>query len=437
MKNLKCITLALLLASGALVAQPTGKEKGKDVEIEIDKNRVVIEAEDMSELSQLDLNQILREVAKRSQMVMQQHQELMARVDKQQEAGEITEEQAEEMRDMINERTEESMEVVGEFMEAWGDQYEERMEAWEQEYEAEMEAWEAEVEARTEAGEFRMPPLPQLPALPAAPASPSDTSQKAKKIIINDEGITIQRGEDGEEPFALRFENGEGRDDDHDHDHDHDDHDHMGHTDGYFDIHFGFNQQLKDGTDFPTDGADELNFWKSTGFELGAGAKTRIGNPNSKFYIKYGGEFSWHNFRLTDDNLIMKNSDSVFFGTSPLYNNVDKSKYHVAYFNVPVMLQLDFSDAGERDEAFTIGVGGYAGVRINAKRELEYRNDPFNDVEEKAKTDFFINQFRYGVMSQIGFGSFKITGKYDLNSFFEKDKGPDYQMAAIMLGFSW
>lgn len=437
MKKLKWIPLCALLAAGSLWGQPTDKEK-KEVEIAIEDNRVIIEAEDMSELSQLDLNQILREVAKRSQMVMKQRQELLAKVEEQLAKGEITEEQADEMREMINERTEESMETIGEFMEVWGDHYEERMEAWEAEYEAKIAEWEAEVEARSEAGEFVVPPFPPLPEIPAAPAVPGDN----RKVIINEDGITIRNGKDGEEPFAFRFEN-EDHDrhrehgEDHDDDDDDDDDDHFDATDSYFDIHFGFNQQLDGGSDFLTSGAEELNFWKSTAFELGMGAKTRIGSPASKLYIKYGGEFSWHNFRLTDDNIIMKGSDSVMFGESALYRNIDKSKYHVAYFNVPVMLQLDFSDVGDRDEAFTLGVGGYAGVRINAKRKLEYQNEAFRDIEEKSKSDFFINQFRYGLMSQIGFGSFKITGKYDLNSFFEKDKGPDYQMAAIMVGFTW
>ena len=101
------------------------------------------------------------------------------------------------------------------------------------------------------------------------------------------------------------------------------------------------------------------------------------------------------------------------------------------------MLQFDFSEAGDRDEAFTIGVGGYGGVRLMAKRELEYSPPVYRKVEEKAYDDFFTNQFRYGLMAQVGYKSFKVTASYDMNEFFRDNKGPGaYNMMNVTLGFS-
>ncbi len=428
------ILLGMLLSCGVAVGQPTEKEKkSESVEIVIDGNKVTIEAENMDDLSEVDLNNIIREVSTRSAKIMQQQSELLAQVEKQLANGEITEEEAEDMRELIHERTEESMEVIGELMEAWGESYEARMEVWEQEYEAKMEAWEAEMESNAENGNFKMPPLPPLPPVPGVTPPHAPHAENDRRIIINEDGITIRRGADGEEPFALRFENEKEMEHDEEDD---DDIDNIDRTETYFDIHLGFNQPLLNGQDFITEGNDELRFWKSTAFELGLGGKTRIGSPYSKLYFKWGGEFSWHNFRLMGSNLLQKYSDSVSI-INDSTRSISKSKYHIAYFNVPLMLQLDFSEAGEMDESFTLGVGGYAGVRINAKTELEYSSDLFEDAEEKIKSSFFTNQFRYGVMAQLGWESFKITAKYDLNPLFQEGKGPDYQVASLNFGFTF
>ena len=434
------LALAVALPFTELMAQPTEKNKKEDVEIEIHDNRITIEAQDLDNLSQMDLNSIIKQVAKRAQVIVQQQEELMAKVNKQLANDEITEEEAEEMRDMITDRTEESMEMIGSMMEAWGENYETRMEAWEAAYEAKMEAWEAEVEARAERGEFSIPPIPALPPIPheAPTTAGGDTSSQAPRVIIDGKGITIKKGKDGDKPFALRFEeemkDNEGKDQEPRHEKPK--HDDVDRPESYFDIHLGFNQMLKNGENFITDESEELKFWKSTAFELGLGAKTRIGSPASKLYLKYGAEVSWHNFRLTGNNTLQKLENDVKI-IKDTTRSISMTKYHIAYFNIPLMLQLDFSEVGERDESFTLGAGGYAGIRLNAKRELEYSNDIFDEAEEKVQSDFFTNQFRYGLMAQIGWDSFKITAKYDLNEFFEAGKGPDYQMAQVSVGFTF
>jgi len=429
MKKLTWIA-AFSLMCGMAMAQPDTSKVADEIEIEIEGRSIVIDTETMGKENFVNLNEIIREVSRRSAAIMAKRAEMLASIDRREESGDISEEQAEELREMVEERTEQSLEKIEAIMESWEANYEARMEAWEEAYEARMEEWEEEVEARAESGEnFRMPPVPPLPPMPEVPDAPR--AQK-KKVIINDDGIVIRKSDDDDddEPFALRFEDEEIEIEEEDNEPRYEA------TDGYFDINFGFDQQFANGEDLITEGPQELNFWKSTVFELGLGAKTRIGHPGSPLYIKYGGEVSWHNFRLTDDNVIFKADDGVLFTDSAAYTNIEKTKYHIAYLNVPVMLQLDFSQPGDRDEAFTLGAGGYAGVRINAKRELEYENSTYREIEEKAKSDFFTSQFRYGVMGQIGFDSFKITAKYDLNSFFKDTRGPDYNMASITLGWT-
>ena len=209
-------------------------------------------------------------------------------------------------------------------------------------------------------------------------------------------------------------------------------------TEGYFDIGLGLNQNLEEGQFLVEDIPGELNFWKSTVFNLGIGRKSRLGSPYSKFYLKYGIDFSWHNFHVKGNDVLQRDAEESSF--APIDDSVqsyETNKYHIAYFNIPLMLQLDFSEMGEHDENFTLGLGGYGGIRMNAKRELEYSTPVFESIESKVKDDFYTNQFRYGAMLEIGYKHFKLRAHYDFNPFFRNGRGPDYQLASLSLGFTW
>lgn len=208
-------------------------------------------------------------------------------------------------------------------------------------------------------------------------------------------------------------------------------------TEGYFDLGFGFNQNLEEGQFLVEDVPGELNFWKSTVFNLGLGRKSRLGNPYSKFYLKYGIDFSWHNFHLVGSDVLNRGEEESFFGPIDPEQSYEKNKYHIAYFNIPLMLQLDFSEVGDRDQNFTLGLGAYGGIRMNSKRVLEYSTPVFERIESQVKDDFYTNQFRYGVMLELGYKHFKLRGHYDLNTFFRANRGPNYQLASLSLGFTW
>ena len=436
MKRALKLAGALLFTSTLAFAQP---EKDS-LEVAIEGNQITLRAEDLRSLSEMDLNRVIRELVEKTTKLQQKQMELIDRVEAQRRKGEITDEQAEEMKEAIVERTEDSMEVIGDLMEDWGEAYGERWEAWAEQYESQMEAWEAqmEAEAEREGAIGSIPPLPPLPSIPYAEENKTESEpgeKRKQKIIISDNGIIIQGGEDDDKPFALRFK-------DEENERDGDEHKEIDRTETYFDINFGFNQLLEDGQYFVYDEPAEQNFWKSTVFELGLGGKTRIGNPYSKYYFKWGGEISWHNFRLYGDNIIYKGANRTDFVADT--NSYAKSKFEITYINIPLMLQLDLSDVGEMDEAFTLGLGGYVGFRIHSERETEFNDFEGAKVEEERENDFYTVPFRYGVMAQVGWQNLKLTAKYDLNSFFQSGKGPlnfenlpaNYQMAAVSIGLT-
>lgn len=419
MKKQILVALVFVLGIGLAQAQPGNTQDSSKSESET--------------ISTMNLNKIIKEVIEKTTKIQTEQKMMLDRVNSQEKAGEITAEEAEEQREKINDQAEESMDKVEGMMERWGESYGEKWEAWAEEFENNMEA--------NKAGGDLIPNIPAMPPLPQEGPSgtaPSDSTKKKRtqKIIISEDGITLRDGEEGDRPFALEFED---KDDNGDSEKEHKT-DKIERTVGYSDINFGFNQLLEEGQYQIVDEPAEQEFWKSTTFELGGGWKTRIGSPYSKIYLKYGGEFSWHNFRLKGNNIISKVEGTVNGASfSADSNSISKSKFEIVYFNVPVMLQLDLSKVGDVDESFTLGVGGYGGFRLTSRRRLEFNDFEGSSVESEIKNDFYSNPFRYGAMAQVGWGSFKLTAKYDLSTFFELDKdfNKDFQMASVAFGWSF
>jgi hypothetical protein len=433
MKKQVIMALAFALTGLGVQAQ-TDTNARRSLEIQIEENTITFDPGE-KDLSQADLATMIGFATREVGKMQAKQQQIMAKIDKLEAEGKLSEAEADELRDKAEDNFEEGMDHFEEVMERWGEAYGERMASWAEKFAEGMEAWGEQVERDLENDSTMAtpPPPPPVPPLPNMGGEDSDSTEAdpvKKRIVISKDGVILkdQDEEVAEEETEIRFKDlfDEGK---------RKKSKKINRTESYFDIGFGFNQQLEDGQYLVEDIAGQLNFWRSRSFNLGYGAKSRIGNPYSKVYIKYGIDFSWHNFQLEGNEVLVNNGTAAVFDTIATNLGYEKNKYHIAYFNVPVMLQLDFSDAGKRDDAFTLGVGGYAGIRLLAKTESEYNTAQYRKVETKTYDDFYTQRFRYGVMAQVGFDSFKINASYDLNEFFRAGKGPAYNM--VNVGVSW
>ena len=213
-------------------------------------------------------------------------------------------------------------------------------------------------------------------------------------------------------------------------------------TYSYGELYFGWNGWSNSDGQATTVAGDatttELDGWPSTTWGFGFGGNTQLGT--GKFSVRYGFQFNWHYFRLKGNTIIVKDTlpngsgEGTFF-TPSTQGNFKKSVYRIAYLDVPVMFQYYSKDRGEYG-GLALGIGGYGGVRINSSHKAVY-DDVFNDKsKDKLNNNYFSNSFRYGVMAQIGYGSFRLTGKMDLNYLFDQDKAtPDYKVGSITLGW--
>lgn len=191
-------------------------------------------------------------------------------------------------------------------------------------------------------------------------------------------------------------------------------------TEGEFRVDLGLNNYLQNG-EFPDESNQPygLRPFGSRYIALGYIYKTRIGKEKSPFYLTHGLEFSANNFMFDSDARIRRGAEGIEFEETGL--NLKKNKLTVLYVSLPVMPMLDFKRAGEG--TFRFGFGGYVGYRIHSYSKIMYEeNGKRKDHEQDS---YYLNNFRYGLQTQISFWKLNLFAKYDLNPLFNTGKGPE------------
>lgn len=191
-------------------------------------------------------------------------------------------------------------------------------------------------------------------------------------------------------------------------------------TDNEFVFDLGLNNYLENGS-FPdeSNATYGLRPLGSRYIAVGNEFRTRIGGKKSPLYLNYGLEFSANNFMFDRDVLIEKGAEGVAFPEAG--RDLKKSKLTVWYVSLPVMPMFNF---GPRDSGkFRIGAGGYVGYRIHSYSKIMYFEE--GKRKEHDRSNFYLNNFRYGLIGQVGFKDINIFVKYDLNTLFAEGRGPE------------
>ena len=128
-----------------------------------------------------------------------------------------------------------------------------------------------------------------------------------------------------------------------------------------------------------------------------------------------------------------------------------KSKLSASYLNIEIVPVFDFSygkvrtnDSESRrrrytkhvrPNGFTIGIGGYAGYRLDSWTKNVYKDGNGDEQKDKEGSTFHLNNLRYGARVQIGLDyDFSIFCNYDLNTVFVENEGP--KLNAVSFGLT-
>ena len=236
-------------------------------------------------------------------------------------------------------------------------------------------------------------------------------------------------------------------DEDGDDDWDDDDNDYDGHDDDWDHIErkiwhhmnfdFGINNYLENGSFPDYSGAQyTVRPWGSWYVGINSILHTDVGE---RWFVEWGFGVSWYNFKFQDDRtLVSDTEDGVTFTEDPRPFSFEKSKLSATYLNVSIIPMYAFGSSHRHSrwwdhghDSFRIGIGPYAGYRIESHTKQVYNRD--GDTEkDKEKDNFYLNNFRYGLKLQMGTQGIEFFTAYDLNPLFAKGKGPD--LHAITFG---
>ncbi len=200
-----------------------------------------------------------------------------------------------------------------------------------------------------------------------------------------------------------------------------------------FQIDLGMNNWLEDG-EFPNDNNAlyAVRPWGSWYVALNAINDTRIVGP---LHIEWGLGVSWYNFKFENEATRIREGDNVVeFYEAPVDVEAKKSKLTATYVNASLVPVIKIGgnrhnhhhrrhwhwDAFDAREGFRIGLGGYAGYKIAsyAKTVVDDRN------RDKDHDGFYLNNLRYGLRAQLGFGGVDFFVNYDISEVFVENKGP-------------
>lgn len=203
----------------------------------------------------------------------------------------------------------------------------------------------------------------------------------------------------------------------------------------------GTNNYLEDGK-FPDseDATYSVRPWGSWYLGINSVHRMRLKND---FFMEWALGISWYTFKFQQDNARMiKDSEGVTFVEDDLDASFKKSKLSASYLNAYLMFPvLDLSDQDKKSgvwngygDSFRVGLGGYAGYRINSHSKVVYEQD--GDTEKDKDWDsFYLHNMRYGLRLQLGYRFTDLFFNYDLNDLFTAGKGPSLNAFSFGLVF--
>lgn len=175
---------------------------------------------------------------------------------------------------------------------------------------------------------------------------------------------------------------------------------------------------------------DKLNLFSSRFWEYGFNWNTRLLNDSNLTHIKYGFSLLYNNYRPKDNYVFVADKKEPILKKSDI--DLDLNKFRNLYVNIPIHLEFDLSPKiYHPGESYRFGLGGYAGFLISSAHFTEYKTDS-KTVTSKTIDNFNVNDFNYGLSSYIGYESFSIYAKYDLQSMFKHN-----QQNNLSIGLRW
>lgn len=173
----------------------------------------------------------------------------------------------------------------------------------------------------------------------------------------------------------------------------------------------------------------ELNYGKSININIHL-FRQRVSLIHHKFNMMYGLSLELNDYAFR--HAVTLEPNQPFVTTVELDRDPKKSKLASTYLMLPILLNYESNPYRKRN-SFRASAGVYGGFLIWGRTRQNYKKQWI-----RTNDDFNMNQFRYGITSNIGFSFFNIYFNYALSPMFRTGEGPELQpfsIGLIILGF--
>jgi hypothetical protein len=153
------------------------------------------------------------------------------------------------------------------------------------------------------------------------------------------------------------------------------------------------------------------NLWKSSDWNLHL-FKMKVNMINHSLNLIYGLSFEFYRYNWTKNYDINPNESPI--NPVPSGKVYDKNRMYSSWISVPLMLNFE-SNTDKYSHSFHLNAGVFGSLLLasNIKREGNTGKAIFKD-------DFNMNQFRYGITTQIGYGPITFFVNYSLTPLFKE-----------------
>lgn len=155
---------------------------------------------------------------------------------------------------------------------------------------------------------------------------------------------------------------------------------------------------------------------------------TLIRGKYASLKLYYGVEVAWNNFMFEGNTIPEKSPTGIAFTDAG--RDLQKSKLTVCTIGVPVVPRITFYNSDGR-KICHLGVGGYINYRLDSYRKIKEADGS----KDRRHYDYYLNNYRYGLMAHLGIRNLNFFAKYDLSPLFQTDKGPDVRTLTFGIGF--
>lgn len=138
----------------------------------------------------------------------------------------------------------------------------------------------------------------------------------------------------------------------------------------------------------------------------------------------FGMAFQWYNFKFENrDFQAVRGQDQISFVERTDVTGV-KSKLSASYLTAMTLLEVNLGK--NKGKGLTLAAGPYIGYRLGGRSKFVYEESGrAGDRTEKINTGLYLENLRYGVRGELGFGkNLTFFSTYDLNELFQAGKGP-------------